>query len=45
MEILIAMIVGVYAMLKLPEAWVFLAIIAVGIAVAAACGKNQEGKQ
>lgn len=45
MEILIAMIVGVYAMLKLPEAWVFLAIIAVGIAVAAACKKSQEGRK
>lgn len=45
MEILAALIVGIYAMLKLPEAWVFLAIIAVGIAVAAACGKSQEGKR
>ena len=44
MEILAALIVGIYAMLKLPEAWVFLAIITVGIAVAA-CGKNQEGKR
>ena len=44
MEILLAVIVGVYAMLRLPQAWVFLAIIAVGIAVAA-CGKNQEGKR
>lgn len=44
MEILIALIVGMYAMLKLPEAWVFLAIIAVWIAVAA-CGKSQEGKR
>ena len=44
MEIMIALIVGVYAMLKLPEAWVFLGIIAVGIAVAA-CGKNQDGKR
>lgn len=44
MEILIALIVGVYAMLRLPEAWVFLAIIAVLIAVAA-CGKSQEGKR
>lgn len=44
MEILIALIVGVYAMLKLPEALVLLAIIAVGIAVAA-CGKSQEGKR
>ena len=44
MEILLALIVGVYAMLRLPEAWVFLAIIAVGIAVAA-CGKNQVGKR
>lgn len=40
MEILIALTVGVYAMLKLPETWVFLAIIAV-----AACGKSQEGKR
>lgn len=45
MEILFALVMGVYAMLKLPETGVFLAIIAVGIAVAAACGKNQEGKQ
>lgn len=45
MEILIALIVGVYAMLQWPETWVFLAIIAVGIAVAAACGKSQEGKR
>ncbi len=45
MEILFALIVGVYAMLHLPETWVFLAIIAVGIAVAAACGKSQEGKR
>ena len=44
MEILIALIVGVYAMLKLPETWVFLAIIAVGIAVAA-CRKSKEGKR
>lgn len=44
MEILIALIVGVYAMLKLPETWVLLAIIAVGIAVAA-WGKSQEGKR
>lgn len=44
MEILIALIVGVYAMLRLPEAWVFLGIIAVGIAVAA-CGKNHERKR
>ena len=44
MEILLALIVGVYAMLRLPEAWVFLAIIAVWIAVAA-CGKSKEGKR
>lgn len=44
MEILIALIVCVYAMLRLPDAWVFLAIIAVGIAVAA-CEKSQEGKR
>ena len=44
MEILIALIVGFYAMLRLPEAWVFLGLIAVWIAVAA-CGKNREGKR
>lgn len=45
MEILFALIVGVYAMLKWPETWVFLAVIVVVVAVAAVCGKNQEGKR